>query len=84
MNRKKEDIKRTLECIIKIDKDYSSKLQDSSLSSIDCENSYDNKDSYIDEDNMSSLEKYPSDFEEWIKKSRKKSRYKGKIKLYLV
>ena len=65
-----------------IEKDYFSKLQGSSLQSTDYNNSYNYKDSYIDEDNISSLEKCPSDFEEWLKKSGKKLRYKGKLNLY--
>ena len=80
---KKEDIKHISECIIEMNKDYFSKLQDSSLLSIDHEDSYNNEDNYINEDNMSSLEECPSDFEEWLKKSGKKLRYKGKLKSYL-
>ena len=57
MNRIKEDTKS-------IEKDYFSKSQDSSPWSTDCDNSYNNKDSYINEDNMLSLEECPSDFEE--------------------
>ena len=81
MNRTKEDIKSTLQCIIEMEKDYFLKLQDLSLPSTNYEDSYGNEDSCIDKDNMSS-EEYPSDFEEWLKKSRKKLRYKGKLKLH--
>ena len=67
----KKDTKHVLECIIDIDKDHISKPQESISLSMDCRDSYDNKDSYIDEDNMLTLEEYKSDFEEWLKKSRK-------------
>ena len=51
--------------------DYFSKLQNSSLPSVDCKDSYSNKDSYIDEDSMLSSEECLSNFEEWLKKSLK-------------
>ena len=71
MNSKKEDTKCISEYIIEIDKHHSPKLQDSSIPSKNCEDSYDKKDSYIDKDNMLSLEDFSSDFEEQLKKSRK-------------
>ena len=68
MNRTKEDTKRASECTIEIDKDHSSKSQESISTSADCEDSYDDEDSYIEEDSMSCAEECPSDFEEWLKK----------------
>ena len=64
MNRTKKDTKS-------MKKDYFSKSEHSSLQSTDQNNSYDNEDIYINEDNMSSLEKYPSIFEEQLKRVEK-------------
>ena len=62
MNRKKETTKHASECTIEIDKDYSSKLQNSSSPSRDQEDSY---------DSMLCIEEHLSDFEEQLKQSRK-------------
>ena len=56
MNRKQEDIKHASKYTIEIDKDPSSKSEDSSSLNTDQEDGYDNKDHYINEDSMLSTE----------------------------
>ena len=78
MNAETEHTTRASESTIETEKYHSSQSQESSSPSTDSEDSYDDEDSCIDEEeSMSCADECPSDFEEWLKKSRSKGRRKS-------